>query len=542
MRNITTRGLPQFLTILIGIGLAGGCTAERAVEDAAVRPGTIVIGASADPNSLFPPLALNVEARQATELMYEYLADVGVGMNTVGDAGFVRQIASGWTWTTDSMSITFQIDPRARWHDGAPVTAADVAFSFMLYSDPEIGSTLTTPLAMVDSVSAPDARTAVFWFGRRGPRQFYTAAAMMLILPRHLLGQLSADSLREGAASRDPVGSGPYRYSSWEKGSQFEITAVEDHYRAPPLNDRIVWSIAPDYKTGVLRLLAGEVDVFANVRQESLEELSESDKFRTVMLPGMDYVFMQLNHANPILASREMRRALTMALDRRAMVQSLLGPLGAVSLGPAVRAFPTTDTALAQIPFDRPRAESILDSMGWRRAGADAIRSRDGNPLRIEILVPVSSQSRMRIAVLIQEQLRAAGVDAVIEQMDFAAFSARQAARDFDAALASWTLGSSPEAVRATWTSKAAEEGGLNYGGYRNPSFDRLVDSALAAENLADSRRLFRRANQIIIDDAAAVWLYEPRSVLAIHTRLSTAPMRPNAWWLGLPAWKVKNR
>ena len=145
----------------------------------------------------------------------------------------------------------------------------------------------------------------------------------------------------------------------------------------------------------------------------------------------------------------------------------------------------------------------------------------------------------MRMSVLIQEQLRAAGVDVVVEQMDFAAFSARQAARDFDAALASWTLGSSPEAVRATWTSRAADEAGLNYGGYRNPAFDRLVDSALAAPTVAESRRLFREANQVIIDDAPAIWLYEPRSVLAVQRRISTTPMRPNAWWLGVSKWSA---
>jgi peptide/nickel transport system substrate-binding protein len=538
MQLLRMRLLPRVLTILLAFCLiVAGCREEPRSAALSERPGTIVIGASADPNSLFPPHALNVEARQATELMYEYLADVGVGMNTVGDSGFIRQIASRWKWSADSMSIAFDIDPRARWHDGVPVTSRDVAFTFDTYRNPELGSMLVTPLAAIDSVSAPDPATAVFWFNRRGPRQFYTAAAMMLILPQHLLGSLSADSLRDGAAHRVPVGSGPYRYSEWEKGNRLEVRSIADHYRIPPRNERIVWSVAPDYKTGILRLLGGDLDVFANVRQESIEDLSRDGKFNIVKLPGMDYVFMQLNLKNPILASRDMRRALTMALDRHAMVQSLFGPLAAVSIGPAVRAFPTTDTSLVQIPFDRPRAERILDSLGWRRGEGGGIRSRDGKPLQIRVLVPVSSQSRMRMSVLIQEQLRAAGVDVILEQMDFAAFSARQAARDFEAALASWTLGSSPEAVRATWTSRAADEAGLNYGGYRNPAFDLLVDSALAAPTVEESRRLFRKANQIIIDDAAAIWLYEPRSVLAVHSRISTSPMRPNAWWLGIAEW-----
>ena len=112
--------------------------------------------------------------------------------------------------------------------------------------------------------------------------------------------------------------------------------------------------------------------------------------------------------------------------------------------------------------------------------------------------------------------------------MDYSAFTARQAERSFDAALASWTLGSSPEAVRVTWTSRAAKKGGLNYGGYQNRAFDALVDSALAAGTLAAARAYFRRAHQVIIDDAPAVWLYEPRLLLAVHSRIVSPAMRPN--------------
>jgi peptide/nickel transport system substrate-binding protein len=148
----------------------------------------------------------------------------------------------------------------------------------------------------------------------------------------------------------------------------------------------------------------------------------------------------------------------------------------------------------------------------------------------------------MRIAVLLQEQLRRAGIEMRIEQMDFSAFSKRQSDRSFDAALASWHLGSNPSAAKETWTVKAAGKGGLNYGGYRNPAFDSLIDSALTASTVAASRDLFRRAHQIIVDDAPAVWLYEPRTLLAVNRRITTTPMRPNAWWLDIASWKVTGR
>ena len=87
--------------------------------------------------------------------------------NTVGDSGFVKQLASGWTWGADSTSITFALNPRARWHDGVRVRSHDVAFSFGVYSNPSLGSMLVSPLADIDSISTPDSLTAVFWFKRR---------------------------------------------------------------------------------------------------------------------------------------------------------------------------------------------------------------------------------------------------------------------------------------------------------------------------------------------------------------------------------------
>ena len=525
--------------------LAVAC-AEPATHASVDTGGTIVIATTSDPDALFPPFSLNIEARQATELMYEYLADVGPGMNTIGDSGFVRELAAGWKWAPDSASIAFTIDSRARWHDGVRVRAHDVVFSFSIYTDSTISSSNLGSLSDIDSVTAPDSATAVFWFKRRTPREFYNAASQMLILPSHILESVPRDSLRAFTAAHTPVGSGRYRLASWKKGASFELRAVDNHYRGRPGPDRVIWSVTPEYQSAVTSLLSGAADVFPNMRQESIDQVKSGRKFNLISLPGMDYVFLELNlrseagtSPNSFFASRDARRALTMALDRRAMVRNLFDTLANVSIGPTVRAYPTTDTSVAQIPYDPVRAEHLLDSLGWRNDGAGAVRKKAGQPFSFSMLVPVSSLSRMRIAVLIQEQLRKVGIEAKIEQMDYSAFSDRQASRKFDAALASWHLGSDPTSLRDTWTSTAAAKGGLNYGSYRNPVFDRLVDSALSARSVAQSSDYMRRANQIVVDDAPAVWLYEPRTVIAVASRIRTTPMRPSAWWLDIGSWRI---
>ncbi len=515
--------------------VAGACTEQQTASQKPQQGGTIIIATTSEPDVLFPPLTMSTEGTTAVELIYEYLADVGPAMNTIGDAGFVKQIASGWRWSADSSSIAFDINPKARWQDGNTVTANDVAFTFSTYTNKTLASEKASSLADIDSVTAPSPSTAVFWFNKKTPHEFYDAAAQMLILPAHVLQEIPADSLRTRVPAMSPIGSGRFTLAAWNKGTSYELRALPDHYRGRSNPDRLVWIVSPEYSSAVTRLLGGEADVFANIRIESIDALKKSGKFDVVSLPGMDYVFLQLNLRRPMFASRDMRRALTMTLDRRSMVKNLFDTLGAVSIGPAVRAHPTTDTTITALPFDTVGAARILDSLGWRRSAADGMRRRNGVPLRFTVIVPSTSMSRKKIAVLIQEQMRRAGIDMKTEEMDFQAFSHRQSEKDFDVAIAGWHLPSSTESVKGAWTTRGEQ----NYGAYASPAFDALVDSALSANSVAASKDFFRRANQLIVDDAPAIWLYEPRTVLTINKRIQPTPMRPSAWWLDMASWKV---
>jgi ABC-type transport system substrate-binding protein len=214
--------------------------------------------------------------------------------------------------------------------------------------------------------------------------------------------------------------------------------------------------------------------------------------------------------------------------------------LAPVALGPTVRAFPTTDTTLRQIPFDPPRASAILDSLGWVTRSGEEIRKRGGKELAFEVLVSGSSQPRMRMAVLMQEQLRQVGVRMRIAHMESNTLRARFAARDFDAIMWDWSYGATPNQVRQTWGGDAARsQNGLNRGSYQSSRFDAQVDSAISAMNSADARRYFTAAYQTIIDDAPAIWLYEPKTVIGLDRRIRTGRMRLDAWWIDLGDWFV---
>lgn len=508
----------------------------------------MVIVATADADILFPPLVSSFLGRPVTELIYDYLAEVGTGMNTIGDGGFRPQLAKSWKWAPDSLSIAFRIDSAAHWHDGAPVRADDVRFTYSVYTDTIVGSATSGQLANIDSVTAPDSLTAVFWFHKRQPLQFFDATNQMQILPRHVFGRVARDSLRQFASATAPVGSGRFRFVHWNRGSSLELGPDSTNYRSPPKLGRVIWTIVPSAVTATTKLLGGEADLYDVMRPENVREVLSHPEIRIITLPGTDYGFVDFNLREPIrpgvphhlFGSRDLRRALSMGVDRTSIVASVFDSLARVAIGPTVRAFPTTDTTIEGLPYNPAAASRLLDSLGWRTAGGDSIRRRNGQQLRFALLVSSASLIKKKMAVLLQEELRKIGVRMDVEQMDRATFEARLRRRDFDAALTNWHLGSSAGAIKETWTTSAARApSGLNYGSYTNPIFDAYVDSATSAMEVATSRRYYTLAYRTAIQDAPAIWLYEPRMILGIHRRIKPAHIRPDAWWYSLADWYI---
>jgi len=510
-----------------------------------VSGGTVIIGASADADALLPGIVRSIQGRAASELIFDRIADIGPALNTVGDSGFVPRLAKSWRWSGDSLALTLQFDPAATWHDGTPVKSTDYAFALRLVRDPALASSITADLAAIDSISTPDAATAVVHFAQRDAEQFY-AATLLTPIPEHIFGSIAPTEIRTHAASAAPVGSGRFRFVSWEPNVRLELAAVPDHYRGGPSIDRVIFARSPDVTSGLARVWAAESDFWEPLTPDVLPEAARHPHVRVVSGPGFDYGFAVFNlqspgaptRAHPILGDRALRRVLTMAIDRDAIRRTIFDSLASTGLGPFVRAQATADTTVIQIPFDSAAATSALDSLGWR-IGRDGIRTRNGRPLRLALLTPTSSAIRGRAAVL-QEQWRKIGVDARIEGVEFQAFLARLNGGQFDVALHAWRTTPSARGIRSTWGSSAISGNSIqNAGKYASGQFDAAVVRGLNASTLRERRAHLRLAYQTIIDDAPAIWLYEVKNAAAVHQRYVIPSWRSDAWWMTLGDWTV---
>ena len=550
MRHRLPRAIVALLATATLAACGGSDTDERPQggdANAGAAGGTMVISTAADADFLFPPLVGQVTGRQVTDQLFDRLAEIGDNLSAVGDAGFRPRLADRWKWAPDSMSIAFHIDPRARWHDGRQVRASDVAYTYRVYSDSTVGSSATPLLADIDSVTTRDSATAVVWYARRSPHQFFDAAYQLVVLPEHVYGAIKGADLRTSPVVRQPVGSGRFRFAKWDAGSTIELVSDTANYRGRAKLDRVIWTVTPDFNAAVAKLWAGEADLFETLRPEAIAELSTYPDVKLVPYPSLAYGYLGFNlrdpgsrtRAHPILGDRAMRRALSMAVNREAVVKNVFDTLAYPGRGPFVRAL-DGDAQVNQVAYDLAGAQRILDSLGWKDGNGDGVREKGGRPLKFSILVPTSSAVRQRMAVLIQEQLRQAGVQADVEALEFNAFIERQRSRRFDSYFGAWNVDPAPGSIRQSWTTTGVSgEEGSNYGSYSNPRFDALVDSALAAGSPAASKALYARAYQQIIDDAPAIWVYEPRFFAGAHKRLRPVGLRADGWWGGLADWTI---
>ena len=526
-----------------------GCSSENRTETPAGKGrvgGTIALSSAADADILLPPLTMTLQGRQVVDQIFDNLADIGPALNTVADGGFIPRLSDRWTWAPDSLSVSFHINPKARWHDGKPVSAEDVRYTFELVKDTSFASPLAANLDNVDSVSVVDSLTARVWFHQRTPDAFFKAASPVEILPSHLLKETSPASLRESSFARAPVGSGRFRFGGWDRGARIVLVADSSNYRGRPSPDRVIWLVAADYPAAALRFMGGSADFLENVKPELVSEVKAKGGDVVVSPGSLDYGYAAFNLRNAgnsgphrVFGDRETRRALVMAVDRSALVRSVFDTLGLVAHGPATRILATSDTTIG-IPYDPERASRTLDSLGWRR-GADGIRSRGTTPLAFSLIVPQSSANRMTRAVVVQEQWRKAGANVRIEAIELNAFGSRMDSRKFESLLNAWHIDPTPSSVKEEWASSEIRRGGYNVASYRNPTFDAVIDSAIKEMNPARSAALYRRAYRILTDDAPAMWIYELRNAQGVSKRIRPVGMRADAWWANLADWSVTN-
>ena len=440
------------------------------------------------------------------------------------DSALVPQpyLAERWSWSPDRRTLTVSLRMDVRWHDGVPTTAADVAFT--LDAARRAGSTYprASELACLSDVRTLDAATVQLGFCRPQPG-LPDVLADLAILPAHRFqGRMEEDA---AAFESHPVGNGPFRFVAHEPNRRWVFEANPAFPAAlggPPAVRRLVVAVVDEPTTKLAGLVAGELDV-AGISPMHAAVVRRVPGCAVLDYPLLLSYGLAWNTARAPWSDVRLRRALTMARDRRQMVDVYVYGFGAAAAGPVPPAHPLA-VPVRGIPFDRASARAALDSLGWR-PGADGVRVRDGRRLSLTLTTVGSADNVLE--QLIQSDLAAVGAAVTIRQLELGSFLAlaQSATRDYDALVMGINGDPALGYLGALFDSRR-RSGPLQYAQYADPAMDRALD----AGDLAAVQAIAAR-------DVPITFLYHARGVQGVRTRLRGLRMDLRGELVSLAHW-----
>ncbi len=302
-----------------------------------------------------------------------------------------------------------------------------------------------------------------------------------------------------------------------------------------PRLDRVVFRVVPDRSAQVTQLLRGEVDFVPRVEVEDTARLEAADDVTLRPYWHRQYTYVGWNLARPLFADAARRRALTMAIDRQAIVDTIHRGYARVASSPIVSSL-WAHADIEPWPYDPRRAVEILAAEGWA-PGADGILARDGGRFAFTLLSNASSRAWRDAAAMIQQHLGRLGVEVHVQAMEFNTLVGRMEAHDYDAVIGAFGVNTSLD-LTAIFHSEAIDDG-YNFGGYENRRVDRLIEEARSQLDPLAAEPALVEIQRILHQDQPMTFLWEPQRLTAMTTRLRQA--RPSAlstflelrrWWL----------
>jgi peptide/nickel transport system substrate-binding protein len=394
------------------------------------------------------------------------------------------------------------------------VTADDVRFTWRAQTSPEVAWIGRENKARIVDVEAPDARTAIFRFDRSYPEQLVDAVDGGIV-PEHVFGRVPFAQWRTHDWSRARVVSGPFALAAHRPGESIVLARNARYFRAGyPRVDEVAFRIVPDAGSLVTQLLAGGLDWLDGVPPQDAARVAAAPgvKLLAYDVAGFDYVGW--NGRKAPFDDPQVRRALTLALDRKAIVEEVLYGFGRAAAGPVPSSWWCADPALLPWPYDPAEARRLLAARGFGKE----------HPLTFEIATNAGNRQREAVLVKLQEQWARVGIVAQPLVLEMKALRERSAAGALDAWLGGWRFSGKAD-LATIFGSSAVPPAGSNVAYYRSPEADGLLAALTSAPDAAAARAAYAAVGRVLHRDQPYAFLYEPRRIAAAGPRVLDAAL-----------------
>ena len=504
-----TRQLFASLAVVLLVACAGGEKKQGSGGGAGER-NTLVMMMKASPTNLDVRVGNDNAAGRVFDLITSGLIRVTPNMDYAPD------VAEKWE-TPDDKTIIFHLNPKAKFHNGQPVLAKDVKWTYESLLAPNFTSSKKSGYSAVDHIEAPDEHTIIFKL--KSPNAGIFDNLTLGILPT------GADT---NVYKTKPIGCGAYKVIDYRPDDRLELEAFDDWHLGTPKIKHVTIRIIPDLTTAVLELRRGTVNMEVNIIPfENVPEFEKNADFKVVKSAGSVYQYLAFNMKDPLLAKKEVRQAIAYAIDRDRIIRDLQRGYGT-----------KTDSMLAGGHWARP---DNLPAYNYNPAKAKQLLAKAGYPHGFNLSFKTSTDAEANLrAQAIQQMLKEVGITVQIQSNEMSTFLADIGKGNFQMYSLSRNGIQDPDFYYVIFHSKNVPPEGQNRGSYNNPRVDQLIMDGRSTFDRTKRKPIYEELQKLVADDLPYLSLYMQTNVTIMRKNINGYVQYPAGFYLSVPQMTMK--
>jgi peptide/nickel transport system substrate-binding protein len=484
---------------------------------------TVRIGWAGSPDSLVPGKGILVEAYNIYELVYNTMFELQF------DGTFKPELAESWETSEDGLTITYKIKQGVKWHDGEPLTASDIAYTFNLYKSDENFAYLQSNMNYFESITAVDDAALEIKLTELIPNVESKMKAAY-VLPEHIFKDAPVEF-----ENTEMIGSGPFKMAEYKQGEFVRLAKNTDYWTDPPKVDEVVFQTFGSQDVLVQAIKTGQLDMITRMPATAVVGLRNDPNVEVVTGPplspyAVDIIMNQMTPercpkddggvctGHPALLDKNVRQAMAQATDKQQLIDVLMLGLATPGLTLAPDSFtPWFNPDLTDYSLDIEAANKLLDDGGYKDTDSDGVREMpDGTqPLSFRLNWPSSSTNGPRMAEMLGEMWSQIGIAVQSQAMDSDALTAICCpAYDYDIMLWGWYFDTDPTYMLSVMATEEIVTG-INETGYSSAVYDELYKKQNTTLDLEERKELVWQMQQLALDDMVYIIPYYEQAVQA---------------------------
>ena len=462
---------------------------------------TLHLSISANPSRLNPIIATDSTSHEISSWLFSSLVKYNK------DGKVTQHLAKNYKFIDDT-TLEFELKQGILWSDGEELTAQDIIFTYKTITSPKIFTPYSSDFRYVKSVEAIGKYKILVKY--KEPYFKALEIWMMDILPSHILK--NDKDLMTSDFNKHPIGSGSYTIKGFSPSNDIKLFANPKYFEHKANIDKIIYHFIPDPSTEFLTLKTKKLDMGSLTPMQYERQIDEEFKkhFNIFEKMSQGYTYLGFNLKDKKFQNPKIREALSLAIDRKELVDILFLGHGRVCNGPFMPKTFAYPNDLKPPTLNRKRAKKLLKEAGFDK----------NHPFNFELITNSNNSNRVYTAQIIQHQLKKIGVNVKIRVMEWQAFlNTVVMPRKFQTVLLGWGLGLMPDAY-SIWHSDGDKKGGFNFVGYKNKEVDDLIKKGEKTVNKKELGKIYRKIFKLIRNDNPYLFLFIPNSITVVNKKI----------------------